>query len=326
MLWQCWTSGTKVNPLHISLCSSAVAVQKCYDKMLVIQLQILGDQHPIVAQTIDLMGCCFLRLGRHKDAAEALEKALDIYRILGQEGKNVDWALTKMHLGQAHELEAEQVPMMTNRIPEEVNRLTDRAFGEYQSALEVFNVLEREEIDIDVANIMHCMGNLHNLRGEYVAALRRFKLALSDKIQILGEEDASCAWTKNNIANALRGIGKADEAIKVYIDALNTVHRIFGPDHPEVAQVHWNLALAYQEKAEQEAERRKHSWHNWGLFRLFLGRGVRARLAHEGKEFAQMEKHLRHAFEVFERRLGEDHPSTDQARDALMALEQLRRD
>eukprot|EP00961_Rhodomonas_salina_P167080 2251471-Rhodomonas_salina.1 len=33
--------------------------------------------------------------------------------------------------------------------------------------------------------IMHCMGNLHNIRHEYVAALRRFKLALADKITIL---------------------------------------------------------------------------------------------------------------------------------------------
>jgi hypothetical protein len=36
------------------------------------------------------------------------------------------------------------------------------------------------------------------------------------KVKILGEEDASVAWTKNNIGNAMRGMYKIDEAIKWY--------------------------------------------------------------------------------------------------------------
>ena len=31
------------------------------------------------------------------------------------------------------------------------------------------------------------------------------------------------------------------------------------------------------------------------------------RLAHEGEEFEKMNKHLHHAFDVFMKRLGEDH-------------------
>ena len=31
-------------------------------------------------------------------------------------------------------------------------------------ALEVFKVLEREDPDIDIANIMHCKGNVYNIR------------------------------------------------------------------------------------------------------------------------------------------------------------------
>lgn len=299
---------------------------KCFDAMLRIHLQILGDRHPVVAQTIDMMGCCFLRLGRHADAEEALEKSLEIYALLGQTGRSVDWAMSMMHMGQAHEAEAEMLAPIEGKIPPEVNRLTDKAFEEFQQALEVFNVLEREDPDIDIANIMHCMGNLHNIRHEYVAALRRFKLALADKITILGEESVSVAVTKNNIANALQGMNKIDEAIDVYKEALHTMHRILGPDHPEVAQVHWNLALAYHEKGVQNASKRANSWAGHWLFRLFLGkRGVR-RLAHEGSDFQKMDKHVRHAFGIFESVLGEDHYSTQLASQALLALEELKKD
>lgn len=31
-------------------------------------------------------------------------------------------------------------------------------------ALDVFKVLEREDPDIDIANIMHCKGNVYNIR------------------------------------------------------------------------------------------------------------------------------------------------------------------
>jgi hypothetical protein len=64
----------------------------------------------------------------------------------------------------------------------------------------------------------------------------------------LGEDDPSTAWTKNNIGNSFKGMFKLEDALKWYTEALDTVTQHYGPDHPEVAHVHWNLALAYHTK------------------------------------------------------------------------------
>uniref|UniRef100_A0A7S4N7W4 Kinesin light chain n=1 Tax=Guillardia theta TaxID=55529 RepID=A0A7S4N7W4_GUITH len=296
-----------------------------YDKCLKIQLKALGDLHPLVAQTIDFMGVALLRLDRAYDALETFEKSLAIYQHLGGAGKRVDWALTVMHVGQALELQAENIPKKVSQLQDnQIDKLTKEALAKYNMALEVFKVLEREDPDIDIANIMHCKGNVYNIRGQYKEALRHFKYALGDKLQILGENDPSVAWTKNNIANSLKGLGQIDEAIKWYKEALDMVSKHFGHDHPEVAHVHWNLALAYQTKGEMEAERRAAKGRRSFWFRLFFGKGRRR--AHEGSDFLKMEKHLVHAFDVFQSRLGQDHTSTMRAKEALMALEELRRD
>eukprot|EP00960_Hanusia_phi_P070654 767359-Hanusia_phi.AAC.2 len=69
---------------------------------------------------------------------------------------------------------------------------------------------------------------------------------------------------------------QVDEALKWYNEALSTVSKVFGPDHPEVrrqeaggrrrqeedvtkeqvAHVHWNIALCYQTKGEVDASKR----------------------------------------------------------------------
>jgi hypothetical protein len=68
-----------------------------------------------------------------------------------------------------------------------------------------------------------------------------------------GEDDPSVAWTKNNMANSLRGLGHTQQAIELYHEALATATKHFGTDHPEVAHVHWNLALSLQSVAEEVA-------------------------------------------------------------------------
>jgi tetratricopeptide (TPR) repeat protein len=88
-------------------------------------------------------------------------------------------------------------------------------------------------------------------------ALRKYKYSLEHKIALLGEEDPSVGWSKNNIGNAFKGLGKYDEALKWYQESLTTVTKHYGPEHPEVGHVHWNMGLCYQSKGEGDAYKRK---------------------------------------------------------------------
>jgi len=96
---------------------------------------------------------------------------------------------------------------------------------------------------------------------------------------------------------------QVDEALKWYNEALSTVSKVFGPDHPEVAHVHWNIALCYQTKGEVDASKRKLGWHNSWPFKFFSA-ATKKRIVHEGKDFEAMVKHLNHgesllAFDIF---------------------------
>lgn len=46
-----------------------------------------------------------------------------------------------------------------------------------------------------------------------------------------------------------------------YKDSLETVEKAMGADHPEVGNVHWNLAMAYLTRGDVEAQKRLLSWH-----------------------------------------------------------------
>mmetsp|Transcript_27728 Transcript_27728/g.66022 ORF Transcript_27728/g.66022 Transcript_27728/m.66022 type:complete len:460 (-) Transcript_27728:132-1511(-) len=307
-----------------------------FDQCLRTQLNTLGPEHPFVAQTMDLMGVLLLKNGKPREAFEVFEKCTWIYeRRHGgtppplDDPTVIDWALTVMHMGQAKELEAESVVVREDGGGKEgvldptVDRLTREAMREYDRSHEIFSTVEVEIPDLDLANILHCKGSVYNIRQEFREAFVNLRLALKDKITILGEDDPSVAWTKNNMGNALRGMGKIDAAMEMYHDALETAMKHFGPNHPEVAHIHWNLALAIQSQAEEIAAKREAHWRNNWFFRIFLGT---KRWAHEGREFMHMAKHLQQAFEVYQEKLGMDHISTIRAHEAAQALEKLRRE
>jgi len=232
-----------------------------------------------------------------------LRPQLYIYENSGDKGEgSPEWALVVMHVGQAYELEAENYPRGDGDDKEAdkaVEALTDKAMELYERALQVFEQNQHgDEADLDVANIAHCMGNVHNIRGEYMEAIRQYKFALENKIALMGEDHTSVGWTKNNIGNAFKGMYKCEEAIKWYAEALKTCALQLGNDHPEVAHIHWNLALLYHTKGEVDASKRKLSWNSRWPFR-WLTKGIQDRAAHEGDDFEKMDKHLHHAFNVF---------------------------
>lgn len=142
------------------------------------------------------MGVTLLKMGKPGEAYEAFEKALWVYEQKHggpppkEDDKVIDWALTIMHMGQAKELEAESIVVPANaaidRLDPTVDRLTREAMHEYDRAHQIFGTVEVEIPDIDIANIMHCKGSLHNVRHEYKKAYQHLRMALNDKIEILG--------------------------------------------------------------------------------------------------------------------------------------------
>ena len=64
--------------------------------------------------------------------------------------------------------------------------------------------------------------------------------------RVLGPDHADTLASRNNLANAYRNAGRADEAITLHEQILATRERVLGPDHPDTLQSRNNLALAYR--------------------------------------------------------------------------------
>ena len=81
---------------------------------------------------------------------------------------------------------AKTIQAAIDRLDPTVDRLTREAMHQYDRAHQIFGTVEVEIPDIDIANIMHCKGSLHNVRHEYKKAYQYLRMALNDKIEILG--------------------------------------------------------------------------------------------------------------------------------------------
>lgn len=166
------------------------------------------------------LGFGMAQLGRHQEAVEAYERALEIEPDYGYAHNNLGNALGKVgkheeairHFQQALKLDpgyAEAHHNLANVLVEESRR---------DEALE--HLREAVRLRPDFAEAQMNLGNLLAEKGNAAAAVNHYRSAL--------ELNPDFAEAHNNLANALVALGRLREAISHYSEAVR-----IRPDYPE---------------------------------------------------------------------------------------------
>lgn len=78
------------------------------------------------------------------------------------------------------------------------------------------------------------------------------RTALSKVTSRRGRSNEAAATAMNNLAFLLKGMGRLDEALELYLEALNVRKELFGDAHPDVMIAKNNLAELYRVAGREE--------------------------------------------------------------------------
>jgi tetratricopeptide (TPR) repeat protein len=212
-----------------------------YEAALKIKRRVLGDDHAIVAGTLNNLSVVFQELGRLDEALVLCSSALEIFNkapgdnqkgiatchnsmgnIL-QEQRKLDKAMEHFSIGLAITLKtegetADAADFLNNigNVLEGQNKF-DEAMEKYVSALRIF---EKAKMDTAVALCHHNIGDMLMKQGKLDAALEHARKSLAIYRSKLSPEHADCGTSHFLIGNILSINGKFAEALDEYENAL----------------------------------------------------------------------------------------------------------
>lgn len=103
--------------------------------------------------------------------------------------------------------------------------------------------------DIEKANALNNIGNIHYLTGQHELALKEYEKALEVANHDAHEDMLVSAPTSLGIGNVYFGKNQYEEAFHHFQSALETNIRILGKDHPYVANSYLSLGNLYRNKS-----------------------------------------------------------------------------
>jgi len=208
-----------------------------YYRALDIREQVLGPNHPELANSLNNLGQFYNEQARYTEAEPHLQRALKLLEQgLEPNHPHIAYPLNNLgilYFGQGRYAEAEQF---------------------FQRALNV-----REQVwgpnHPELANSLNNLGQLYKTQGKYAEAEPFLQRALSIYEQGLGSNHPETASGLNNLAGLYQEQGKYAETEPLYQRALDIRERVLGPNHPETAQSLNNLATLYEKQGKYaEAE------------------------------------------------------------------------
>ncbi|NET67072.1 MAG: tetratricopeptide repeat protein [Moorea sp. SIO1G6] len=306
-----------------------------------IRKQLLGEEHPDIATSLNDLGLLYDAMGRYEQAEPLLNQALEMRRrLLGKEHPSVALSLNnlaELYYSMARYSEAE--PLYTQALEMRKRLLGDEhpdvaislnnlaglyySMGRYEQAeplytqaLNMYRQLLRDEHPL-VASSLNNLALLYKSMGRYEQAEPLYTQALEMRRRLLGKEHPSVATSLNNLAGLYRAMGRNQQAERLYDEALEMRKRLLGDDHPSVATSLNNLALFYDSMGRySEAE----PYYNQALemSKRLLGDehpdvatslNNLAALYYSMGRYEQAEPLLTQALEMDRKLLGEEHPS-----------------
>ncbi|MEM7367967.1 MAG: CHAT domain-containing tetratricopeptide repeat protein [Bacteroidota bacterium] len=186
-----------------------------------------GDTHVNYVQTINELGICYAKLGRHEASLPLVYQVLSITeQTVGKGDPNYGEGLS--NLGRVYML-----------------------LGEYDSAL-VFltEALENAEQYLGKQHAFYGsrltnLGALHLDRGEYELALPLMQEALAHSEATFGKEHLKYGQSLNNLALLYQDMGQYEPALPLMQAAMENVEQQLGKQHPQYGNFLNSLGRLY---------------------------------------------------------------------------------
>jgi CHAT domain-containing protein/tetratricopeptide (TPR) repeat protein len=167
-----------------------------------VRAEILGDRHPLVAESLLDLADAYHATGSYPTALELAEEAVSIQlEACGAESGDYAWALN----GLAREVSALGDDKRATEVYEEAARITERAHGPQDERLAVI--------------LNNLAGTLRNT-GDNSGAVRLLERVLAIRTAILGDRHPELPATLSDLAIARASLGDLEGADTAFADSL----------------------------------------------------------------------------------------------------------
>ena len=322
------------------------------ERALAIRKKVLGNEHPLVATSLDNLATLYQSQERYSEAEPLYRQALKMYqRLLGNEHRDVATSLNNLaavyhrqeRYSEAESLYRQALEMKKRLLGNEhldvatsLNNLASlyESQGRYseaeplhRQALEMKKRLLGNE-HLDVATSLNNLAYLYERQGRYSEAELLYRQALEMRKRLLGNEHRDLANSLNNLAGLYHILGHYSEAEPLYHQALEMRKRLLGNEHRDVATILHNLAAIYDaQERYSEAEPLYHQ--ALEMTKRLLGNehpdvadslsGL-AYLYQKQERYSEAETLYRQALEMRKHLLGNEHPDVAGSLNNLAAL------
>jgi tetratricopeptide (TPR) repeat protein/CHAT domain-containing protein len=223
---------------------------------LEIQRQILGEEHPVYATSLNNLAFLYQSMSDYRKALPTQERGRELRKkLLGEE--HPDYAATLNNLAELYremgdypkalplcerardlhkKLYGEEHPAYVtslNNLGSVYDDMGDyaKAMALYEQARELCKKLHGEEHP-SYARSLHNLGGLYREMGDYAKALRLYTRALELHKKLHGEEHPHYALSLNSLAGLYRAMGDYSNALPLYERARELRKKLHGEEHP----------------------------------------------------------------------------------------------
>ena len=284
---------------YLRKCAQYGEAEPLYQEALAMRKQLLGNEHPDVALSLNNLALLYFKQGRYNEVEPLYQKALAMRRqLLGNEHPDV--ALSLNNLASLYDQQGRY----------------NKAEPLYQEALAMRKRLSGEKHP-NVAVGLNNLALLFFKQGRYDEAEPLYQEALAMSKQLMGDEHPSVAVSLNNLASLYSNQGRYDEAEPLYQEALAMRKQLMGDEHPDVAGSLNNLAFLYSNQGRYD-EAEPLSKEALVIWQRLLGdehpdvasglNNLAFLYSNQGR-YDEAEPLYQEALEMWKRLLGEEHPN-----------------
>ena len=220
-----WRGGKASNDEAVTFAERAISIKQ----------QLLGNEDPRLATSLDNAGVLFFVRGEYERARQHYQRALAILSAAAASEPRYEAELGKVHshLGPLYQ---------------ELGQYST-AREHYEQALRAFlKAVPRD--DQQVAMTRNNLATLMVKIGDYEEASTLYAQALAALETRLGAEHPLIASGKHNVAELNQRMGRDTEAIELYRQAIALKEKTLGGKHPSLALSLSNLSYLYTDRRE----------------------------------------------------------------------------